>query len=82
MIVRGISKEFLIYDFRGEDGRWKREWTSTVQKRMPLRLYAPTVRSHLGRTVQAYGNPALEHMVVARSALGGRGQHLVKRGGC
>lgn len=79
MIVRGMSKEFLIYDFRGEDGSWKREWISTVQKRMPLRLCAPRLRGHRGRTVQAYDNPTLEHMVVARSVLGGRGQQLVKR---
>ena len=81
MIARAFSSSIAIYDFCGEDWEWKREWTSTVQERMFLRIFAPTALGHFDRAAFAYGIPALERAKDrARSALGERGRDLLKRG--
>jgi CelD/BcsL family acetyltransferase involved in cellulose biosynthesis len=81
MLERAFSEELAIYDFCGENWAWKGEWTSLVQERAFFRIFAPTAIGSLDRAVFEYGGPASERAKgLARSVLGERGRHLVKRG--
>jgi CelD/BcsL family acetyltransferase involved in cellulose biosynthesis len=81
MLARAFSERITIYDFCGEDWGWKRDWTSTVQERLFLRMFAPTVLGSLDQAVFVYASPASERARgLARSVLGERGRHVLKRG--
>ena len=81
MLGRAFSEEIHTYDFLGEDYEWKREWTNAYQERLFLRAFSPTASGLLDRMVFVYGGQASQRTkVIARSVLGERGRHLLKRG--
>jgi CelD/BcsL family acetyltransferase involved in cellulose biosynthesis len=80
MLVRAFSSEIAAYDFLGEDYSWKREWSTTLQERMFLHAFAPTLLGSLDRAAFVHGRPVLEHTKgLVRSTVGARGVHMLKR---
>ena len=81
MLSRAFSGEITTYDFLGEGYGWKQEWTGTLQKRQFLHMFAPTASGVLNRMMFMYARPASEWTKdFARSVLGERKIHLLKRG--
>jgi CelD/BcsL family acetyltransferase involved in cellulose biosynthesis len=81
MLAQAFSNDIITYDFLGEDQEWKREWTSTQQERLFLRMCAPTALGSLDQAVFVYGRPAAEWVKnLARSMLSERSLHMLKRG--
>lgn len=81
MLKRAFAENIVTYDFLGEDYTWKREWTSNQQERLFLHMFAPTPLGLLNRSVFEYGRPASARARgFARSIVGERGRHLLKRG--
>ena len=81
MLKRAFAEDITTYDFLGEDYTWKREWTSNQQERVFLHMFAPTPLGLLNRSIFEYGRPvSARARGFARSILGERGRHLLKRG--
>lgn len=81
MLARAFQNQTSTYDFLGADYGWKREWTSTQQQRLFLRMFAPTVLGLLDRTAFVYGRPVAKRIKgVASSVLAERGNRLRRRG--
>ncbi len=84
MLARAFSEGLTTYDFlgAGSDYGWKREWTSTQQERLFLRMFAPTAPGFLDRAVFVSGRSAsaLAKSLARSSVLGERGRRLLKRG--
>jgi hypothetical protein len=79
--VKELASIDYPHDFCGENWAWKRERTSTTQERSFLRMFAPTVSGSLDRATHVGGLSASEHAKnLARSLLGERGRHVLKRG--
>ncbi len=82
MLARSFSEGLGTYDFLGVPDAWKSEWTSTHQKLMALRMFAPTMLGSLDRFFFVGGRSGYE---LARSfayspILPERARHLLKRG--
>ncbi len=86
MLARAFSEELTIYDFLGSDystthHEWKQEWSTALQERLFLRMFASTAFGVLDQVVFAYGSSTSEHArTLARRVVGERGRHLLKRG--
>jgi CelD/BcsL family acetyltransferase involved in cellulose biosynthesis len=81
MLARAFSEGLAIYDFGGIIEPYKQKWTDSYRELRSLYMFAPTALGFLDRKALEYRRPAVEQVKgVARSALGKRGWHLLKRG--
>jgi len=81
MIARAFSEELDVYDLGGAIEPYKQKWADAYRELQSLRMFAPTPLGFLDRKAVEHGGPASERAKdLARSILGERGRHLLKRG--
>jgi CelD/BcsL family acetyltransferase involved in cellulose biosynthesis len=81
ILARAFSDGLAIYDFGGVAEPYKQKYTDAYRELQSLRMFAPTPLGFLDRKAVEYGRPAYERSKdLARSILGERGVHLLKRG--
>jgi len=81
MLARVFSEEVVTYDFLGIGDAWKREWTSTQQERLFLRMFAPTKLGFFDRAVFVSGRSASKRAksFARSSVLGDRSRRVLRR---